>query len=67
MGVRLKVGAPSVLYTMFRDEHSFDAKRLLKYCVPKLLPDGHAVPSCAYNNLGYRKQVNLMEGGMKPK
>lgn len=51
----------------FMDEYSFDVKRLMKCCVHELLPDGRAVPFCAYNNLGYRQQVNQMEGGMKPK
>ena len=41
----------------FMDEHTFDLKRLMKCCVHQLLPDGRAVPFCAYNNLGYREQV----------
>ncbi|MFC2009107.1 radical SAM protein [Chloroflexota bacterium] len=41
----------------FMDEHNFDLKRLMKCCVHQLLPDGRAVPLCAYNNLGYREQV----------
>jgi len=41
----------------FMDEHTFDVKRLMKCCVHELLPDGRAVPFCAYNNLGYREQV----------
>jgi len=40
----------------FMDEHSFDVERLTKCCVHQLLPDGRAVPFCAYNNLGYREQ-----------
>lgn len=43
----------------FMDEYNFDIKRLMKCCVHELLPDGHAVPFCAYNNLGYRQQVKL--------
>ncbi len=43
----------------FMDEHTFDIKRLMKCCVHELLPDGRAVPFCAYNNLGYREQVKL--------
>ena len=43
----------------FMDEHNFDLKRLMKCCVHQLLPDGRAVPFCAYNNLGYRQQVKL--------
>jgi uncharacterized radical SAM superfamily Fe-S cluster-containing enzyme len=41
----------------FMDEHTFDLKRLMKCCIHQLLPDGRAVPFCAYNNLGYREQV----------
>jgi hypothetical protein len=41
----------------FMDEHTFDVKRLMKCCVHELLPDGRAVPFCAYNNLGYREEV----------
>ena len=40
----------------FMDEHNFDVKRLMKCCVHELLPDGRAVPFCAYNNLGYRRR-----------
>ena len=43
----------------FMDKHSFDIRRLMKCCVHELLPDGRAVPFCAYNNLGYREQVKL--------
>jgi uncharacterized radical SAM superfamily Fe-S cluster-containing enzyme len=43
----------------FMDEHNFDLKRLMKCCVHQLLPDGRAVPFCAYNNLGCRQQVKL--------
>lgn len=41
----------------FMDEHTFDMKRLMKCCVHQLLPDGRAIPFCAYNTLGYREQV----------
>lgn len=41
----------------FMDEHTLDVKRLMKCCVHQLLPDGRAVPFCAYNNLGYREQM----------
>ena len=40
----------------FMDEHTFDLKRLMKCCIHQLLPDGRAMPFCAYNNLGYRQQ-----------
>jgi uncharacterized radical SAM superfamily Fe-S cluster-containing enzyme len=41
----------------FMDEHNFDLKRLMKCCVHQLLPDGRAIPLCAYNNLGYRQKI----------
>ena len=41
----------------FMDKYNFDLRRLMKCCVHQLLPDGRAVPFCAYNNLGYREQV----------
>ncbi len=50
----------------FMDEHTFDLKRLMKCCIHKLLPDGRAVPFCAYNNLGHREQVRReMEAGVE--
>jgi uncharacterized radical SAM superfamily Fe-S cluster-containing enzyme len=41
----------------FMDEYNFDLKRLMKCCVHQLLPDGRAIPLCAYNNLGYRRKA----------
>ena len=41
----------------FMDEHTFDLKRLMKCCIHELLPDGRAIPFCAYNSLGYREEV----------
>ena len=41
----------------FMDAYNFDLKRLMKCCIHQLLPDGRAVPFCAYNTLGYREQV----------
>ncbi|MEE8390404.1 MAG: radical SAM protein [Anaerolineae bacterium] len=46
----------------FMDEHTFDVKRLMKCCIHELLPDGRAVPFCAYNNLGYREEVRAALG-----
>mgnify|MGYP001074498025 CR=1 FL=1 len=48
----------------FMDEHTFDLKRLMKCCIHELLPDGRAVPFCAYNNLGYREQVHAALGSV---
>ncbi len=46
----------------FMDEHTFDLKRLMKCCVHEFLPDGRAVPFCAYNNLGYRERMKQGQG-----
>jgi len=46
----------------FMDEHTFDLTRLMKCCVHQLLPDGRAVPFCAYNSLGYREQTRREQG-----
>jgi len=45
----------------FMDKHNFDLKRLMKCCVHELLPDGRAVPFCAYNNLGYRERATYLQ------
>ncbi len=45
----------------FMDEHTFDLKRLMKCCIHQLLPDGRAVPFCAYNTLGYREDVRAAQ------
>jgi uncharacterized radical SAM superfamily Fe-S cluster-containing enzyme len=44
----------------FMDEHTFDLKRLMKCCIHQLLPDGRAVPFCAYNTLGYRQEIRRL-------
>lgn len=41
----------------FMDAHTFDLRRIMKCCIHELLPDGRAVPFCAYNNVGYRERV----------
>jgi uncharacterized radical SAM superfamily Fe-S cluster-containing enzyme len=41
----------------FMDEYNFDLKPLMICCVQQLLPDGRAIPLCAYNNLGYRQKM----------
>ena len=41
----------------FMDEHTFDINRLQKCCVHQITPNGRSIPFCAYNNLGYREQV----------
>ena len=49
----------------FMDQHTLDLKRLMKGCVHQLLPDGRAVPFCAYNTLGYRQEVRQQQEGME--
>lgn len=39
------------------DPWTFNQKNLMKCCKEFLLPDGHQVPFCAYNTLGYREQA----------
>jgi uncharacterized radical SAM superfamily Fe-S cluster-containing enzyme len=41
----------------FMDEYNFDVKRVMKCCIHEMLPDGRAIPFCAYNTLGYREQL----------
>lgn len=41
----------------FMDPWTFNQKNLMKCCKEFLLPDGHQVPFCAYNTLGYREQA----------
>ena len=49
----------------FMDEHSLDLKRLMKCCIHELLPDGRAVPFCAYNTLGHRQEVRGQQAGRR--
>jgi len=49
----------------FMDQHNFDMKRLMKCCIHQLLPDGRAVPFCAYNNLGYREQARQEQEALR--
>ena len=48
----------------FMDRYTFDLERLMKCCVHQLLPDGRAVPFCAYNVLGYRHEVRATQGSV---
>jgi hypothetical protein len=41
----------------FMDPWTFNVKTLHKCCVSMLVPDGRAIPFCAYNTVGYREQV----------
>ena len=48
----------------FLDAYTFNVKQVMKCCVAVLVPDGRAIPFCAYNAVGYREQVRdkLMKG-----
>lgn len=37
--------------TSFMDAYNFDIRQLMKSCVHHVLPSGHIIPFCAYNNL----------------
>ena len=41
----------------FLDAYTFSVKQVMKCCVAVLVPDGRAIPFCAYNTIGYREQV----------
>jgi uncharacterized radical SAM superfamily Fe-S cluster-containing enzyme len=41
----------------FLDAYTFNVKQVMKCCVGVLVPDGRAIPFCAYNSVGYREQV----------
>ena len=46
-----------VMLQDFMDPWTFNQKNLMKCCKEFLLPDGHQVPFCAYNTIGYREQA----------
>ncbi len=41
----------------FMDAYTFNVKQVMKCCVAVLVPDGRAIPFCAYNSVGYREAV----------
>ena len=41
----------------FLDPYTFSVKQVMKCCVAVLVPDGRAIPFCAYNSVGYREAV----------
>ncbi len=41
----------------FLDSSTFNVKQVMKCCVAVLVPDGRAIPFCAYNSVGYREQI----------
>jgi uncharacterized radical SAM superfamily Fe-S cluster-containing enzyme len=46
-----------IMFQDFMDLWTFNQKNLMKCCKEILLPDGHQVPFCAYNTVGYREQA----------
>ncbi|MGH8305705.1 MAG: radical SAM protein [Steroidobacteraceae bacterium] len=46
-----------VMLQDFMDPWTFNQKNLMKCCKAILLPDGHQIPFCAYNTIGYREQA----------
>jgi hypothetical protein len=46
----------------FMDQYTFDVERAMKCCIHQLLPDGRAIPLCAYNILGYRERTRCQGG-----
>ena len=41
----------------FLDPYTFNVKQVMKCCVAVLVPDGRAIPFCAYNSVGYGEQI----------
>ena len=41
----------------FLDAYTFNVKQVMKCCVAVLVPDGRAIPFCAYNSVGYREKI----------
>ena len=46
-----------IMFQDFMDVWTFNQKNLMKCCKEILLPDGHQIPFCAYNSVGYREQA----------
>ena len=50
----------------FMDAYTFSVKQVMKCCVAVLVPDGRAIPFCAYNSVGYREEVRDRLGKQNP-
>ena len=46
-----------IMFQDFMDPWTFNQKNVMKCCKEILLPGGHQIPFCAYNNVGYREQA----------
>ena len=49
----------------FLDAYTFNVKQVMKCCVAVLVPDGRAIPFCAYNSVGYREEVRASMAGQR--
>ncbi|WP_125613722.1 radical SAM protein [Specibacter cremeus] len=49
----------------FQDPYTLNVKQLMKCCVEEITPDGHLIPFCAYNSVGYREQVRSRMSGVE--
>ena len=54
---RLKDHVFQIAIKDFLDAYTFSVKQVMKCCVAVLVPDGRAIPFCAYNSVGYREAV----------
>lgn len=41
----------------FLDVYAFNVKQVMMCCVGILVPDGRAIPFCAYHSVGYREEL----------
>ncbi len=46
----------------FMDAGTFDEDRVRKCVIHYAAPDGRIIPFCAYNNLGYREEIEARFG-----
>ena len=50
----------------FLDAYTFNVKQVMKCCVAVMVPDGRAIPFCAYNSVGYREQIRDQLASREP-
>jgi 7,8-dihydro-6-hydroxymethylpterin dimethyltransferase len=46
----------------FMDAYNFDGERVRRCVIHYATPDGRTIPFCAYNNLGYRQEIERAYG-----
>ncbi len=54
---QLKKSVFQIAIKDFLDAYTFNVKQVMKCCVAVMVPDGRAIPFCAYNSVGYREEV----------